>query len=940
MRGVILLLVVAVSAVAQTPIWTHRYNGPGGAGEAAEAVCRDSFGNTYAAGGNEEQIIVVSVTPEGNERWHYHYSGLGWYNYAWVITCDPGGNVYVAGDIGIDEDRSDFGVIALTSSGSFRWDYHCNGTNGEYAEALSIKLGPDGNIYVCGFTSDEMSDYDMTVVSLTPGGTERWRWDYDAGFYDMDKAYDLAIGPDSNIYICGTSRGSDTTYLDLTVASLTLDGRERWVSRYMPPSGGYDVASAIAIGPDNRLYVAGASQPVIFEYQWCVACFDTDGSLVWVFEKEPNPGYNTANDIAIAAGRVFACGRLAATDSSEDLAVVCVDTSGNEMWTWTYDGPAHLTDLGYRLVVDSTGSSTVAGTSYGGDLTCDMVCANLTPSDHLRWLYRSSNPVPGFDAALDLVQAPAGGIHCAGSLSDTIRSEDIALVRLDANGSPLWTFVYDSGAHPGSDGAWCAAVAPDGTSCIAGSAHWGLNYGDFALISLDPAGNQRWQYHLNGTGGVHDLAYSVVHGNDGNWYAAGYTSAPTSGQLFTVVSTDNSGQERWIWNHGQAGSWNSANWIAAKGNRIYACGGTEDSLTYDYAFTVVSLSQTGTLEWLFRLPNQPWGGGFAWAVSPVPDGSVWATGRWMTPNYEYCQIVVRLTPTGILADTWLLDPPHGNYGLGLLVAPGPDGNIYVCGFDEDSLGDWFTVASFTPACSLRWLYIAPEPGIATSIAFGQDSTVYVSGTLFDPATMWDLAVVALRPDGTRLWKRCFDGELWDIAYSVAVGEDSSIYVAGVLYNPDDKQDFTLACAAPDGSERWVYRTRGDVNEGNCAYWVTPAPDNTVLVTGNVTSRGTWSDMFAALFSSSTAVTENPAGAASRWLVPSHCRSALAIRIPRFTEPVTIRLLDVSGRVRYQQHVPALQTRISIDTRSLPAGTYFVRLETPQRVMTGRTLRLD
>lgn len=939
MRSIMLCLLLGLPLAAQTPIWTHCYNGPGGAWEAAEAVCRDSSGNIYLAGGDEERIIVVSVTPEGTERWHYHYSGYDGYNSAWAITCDPAGNVYVAGSIGVDADRSDFGVIALSSTGAFRWDYHCNGTNGWDAGALVIELGPDGNIYACGYTEDEEDFRDITVVSLTPAGSERWRWDYDAGFHDLDEAYDLAIGLDSNVYICGTSRGSDTTYLDLTVLSLTLDGHERWINRYMPPSGGYDVAQAIAIGTDNRVYVAGATQPVIGEYQWCVACFDSAGSLVWVFEKQPYPGYNMAQDIGFAAGRLFSCGTLATADHLEDMAVVCIDTTGHEVWTWTYDGSAHLADIGWRLIVDSTGSATVAGMSYTGQMAHDMVCASLTPGGSRRWLFRSSNPVPGLDAALSLTPAPAGGVYCVGIITDSIRAGDFALIRFDANGSPLWTFTYDSGVNSGADGAWCAAVAPDGTSCIAGSAHWGSGYQDFALVSLDPAGTQRWQYHLNGAGGTNDIAYSVAYGDDGNWYAAGHAQGADNNLLFTVVSVDNSGQERWVWHYGLPETYSFANWVAVGDNRIYACGSTSDSL-YDHAFTVTSFTQAGSLNWLFRLPNQPWGGGFAFAVSPTPDGSIWATGRWTTPSLDDCQAVVKLTANGTLADTWVLDPPYPNYGLGIFVAPGPDGNIYVCGFDEDSLADWFTVASFTPSCSLRWLYIAPEPGIATSIAFGEDSTIYVSGSLFDPATFWDLAIVALTPEGNRLWKRSLDGGLWDIAYSIAVGEDSSIYAAGVLYSLDDKEDFTLACLAPDGSERWVYRTRGSLNQGNCAYWATPGLTNTVLVTGAIHNRGTWDDMFTALFSSTAAIAEIPADIEYRWLVPSHCRSVLAVRVPRLAGPATIRLFDVTGRIQHEERIPALQTRLNIDTRSLPAGSYFVRLEAPDRVLTGRTLKFD
>ncbi|MBM3315117.1 hypothetical protein FJY71_04655, partial [candidate division WOR-3 bacterium] len=63
MLRVAMLLVLALPLFAQTPAWTHRYNGPGGAGEAAEAACSDAAGNVFLAGGDEERMTIISVAP-------------------------------------------------------------------------------------------------------------------------------------------------------------------------------------------------------------------------------------------------------------------------------------------------------------------------------------------------------------------------------------------------------------------------------------------------------------------------------------------------------------------------------------------------------------------------------------------------------------------------------------------------------------------------------------------------------------------------------------------------------------------------------------------------------------------------------------------------------------------------------------------------------------
>lgn len=273
--------VVSLSASGEER-WVYSYDGPEKGSDRARSVAIGTDGNLYVAGFRDasglerntvDDLVVISLTSSGAQRWIYCHDGPARSS---SIAVGPDGNLYIAGRIkGI---YTDFTVISLTPLGSERWVYRYTGPGDFWDCANSIIIGTDDNVYAAGYSNGagDVGERDFTVVSLTSSGKERWVYRYNGPGNNLDEANSVAMGTDGNVYIAGYSTGIETDK-DLTVISLTPLGGERWVYRYNGPGNSWDMAECIAVGLDGSVYAAGTSWPPYVQYDFTVIKLSQSG---------------------------------------------------------------------------------------------------------------------------------------------------------------------------------------------------------------------------------------------------------------------------------------------------------------------------------------------------------------------------------------------------------------------------------------------------------------------------------------------------------------------------------------------------------------------------------------------------------------------------------------------------------------------------------------
>lgn len=252
---------------AGTVLWQNWSNFSDGTDNYPYAMAlKDGFifitGATTNATGDHDFLTIKQSAVTGDTIWTRTYNGLsGGNDEANDIFADDLGNVYVTGksqQSGVFS-TTDYLTIKYDSSGTELWTTVYDGLSSSFDAAVSVAVDDSGNVFVTGYSHEGGTGYDFTTVKYNGSGVVQWVKHYDDG--DEDKASDLALDKNGNIYVTGYSKVIGGTYTQYTTIMYNNDGTQEWVMHYNGPvSAGIDEASAMAIDGSSNVYVTGKSE--------------------------------------------------------------------------------------------------------------------------------------------------------------------------------------------------------------------------------------------------------------------------------------------------------------------------------------------------------------------------------------------------------------------------------------------------------------------------------------------------------------------------------------------------------------------------------------------------------------------------------------------------------------------------------------------------------
>jgi uncharacterized delta-60 repeat protein len=246
--------------------WVSRYNGPGNTQDRVAGLAIDGEGNVYVAGSsgegseNRSDYVTIKYSSSGAQQWTARYTNF--WDYATAIAVDASANVYVTGYSYGFGTGYDYVTVKYSTRGIQKWVERFNGPGTSDDFAYAIEVDPSGNVIVTGdafFEIDHGSDYG--TVKYSPSGVLQWVRRHDGPGNAVDIAYALAVDETGNVYVTGSSRGSDLVD-DFGTVKYNASGDELCVVRYGTEGETYYIASAIALDQSGGVYVTGYSSRV------------------------------------------------------------------------------------------------------------------------------------------------------------------------------------------------------------------------------------------------------------------------------------------------------------------------------------------------------------------------------------------------------------------------------------------------------------------------------------------------------------------------------------------------------------------------------------------------------------------------------------------------------------------------------------------------------
>ncbi|WP_066758616.1 S8 family serine peptidase [Crocinitomix algicola] len=301
----------------------------------------------------------------GNLDWSYTWNGTGGGNdIPTTVELDGSGNVYVAGGSEALGGFGDYGVIKLSSTGTFQWAAYYDYTS---LHDAATKIVINSQIVVTGISASGIGDWDLATIKLNPatgaiGSTNRT----DIAGATMVEASDMVTDSLSNMYITGYAEIAGNK----NVQTIKLDSNltEVWIKNY---SGTFDdEGKDLAVDVYGNVYVTGYTGKSAGLFKALTIKYDASGNEIWVkeFGNIENSVEGRAEKIALNdSGEVFITGTIADQGNISSFFFTQYSADGLVLLSTEYNSLG-LGDTAYNIhvVADSvyiTGLSHYVGTT-------------------------------------------------------------------------------------------------------------------------------------------------------------------------------------------------------------------------------------------------------------------------------------------------------------------------------------------------------------------------------------------------------------------------------------------------------------------------------------------------------------------------------------------------------------------------------------------------
>lgn len=326
----------------------------------------------------------------------------------YAVAVDLNGNFFVTGYFSgtivfgattlTSQGKMDVFVTKMAPSGSFLWAKQAGGV--ETDRGFDVTTDSEGSAYIAGvfmpvasfgsYTLSYKTGQNMNgfLAKIDKHGTFLWVRSIDGESTDLGRG--VALHPNHGVFITGNYNNfpnssvtiGSNTYSSpggsgLFVAALKTDGTWRWSTS--AESKGFTTGQKIIAAEDGSSFLIGHFENFVSfgtttlsvrgGRDVFVAKLDANGAWSWVEQagsSQADLGYDLALD---SLGHLYITGSftdvaefgtfILTSQGNEDIFVAKLTPQGK--WVWAVRAGSKMSDTGYSIVVDSSGTAHVAG---------------------------------------------------------------------------------------------------------------------------------------------------------------------------------------------------------------------------------------------------------------------------------------------------------------------------------------------------------------------------------------------------------------------------------------------------------------------------------------------------------------------------------------------------------------------------------------------------
>ena len=350
-----------------------------------------------------------------------------------------------------------------------------------------VRQTVDGGYVLAGLTDDYYGPFDAQyyLVKVDQFGDTLWSRKYGGDSYE--EAHCVDVTSDGGYILAGDTYSYGAGHADFYLVKTDALGDTLWTSVHGSP--GFDKARSVQQTTDGGYIVGGWISPEGLNPDVYLVKTDEYGDVVWTrtYGGSAND-YGRSVRQTTDGGYVIAGGTYSFGAGGWDVYLVKTDSSGDTLWTRTYDGD------------NRDGARSVEQTADGGYILAGY--ANYVfnpPYEHYSDLFlvkTDSNGTAEWSRMFSwgqeqrghsVLQSGDGGYVVAGYfIAEMFGAVHFYVMKTDDRGTPMWVRTYGG---DGSGAANSIVESADGGYAAGGGAYsFGAGRGDAYLVRIDESG--------------------------------------------------------------------------------------------------------------------------------------------------------------------------------------------------------------------------------------------------------------------------------------------------------------------------------------------------------------------------------------------------------------------------------------------------------------------
>ncbi len=698
--------------------WVYRYSPTGGGDSRGNSITVDPNGNVYVAGwfdgpSSSQDWLVIKFNPSGTVQWtDIKNSALSGTDECNKIIIDAIGNPVACGYMynSVANGYVNAYVKKYNAAGVMIWeDYYTNPVINYTDNAVDLKENSVGDIIVVGETTNATGfNRDPFVISYSPLGVRNYTLIVpDSGSNDVS-VMDMDLDNNNNIYF------TSYDFNNILVSKVNSSGVFQW-KRFWRGSipFSYDVSFSIGLDANGNAYTTGRGiypGPPYYGNggtdNLVIAKFGTNGDSLWTYRTLLTGTASMGFALAVRDNKVYAGGFATDTaEVNENLLTVVVDTAGQLLNQWTYNGVGEAITLGQFVCSDANNNiycaATVNRQYYHG---YDIAVVKYNSAGTLLWesIYTSpgwkNDTITAF--RLDHLGQPIISLSTDTNANNS--GYQLSLLKMDVDGHFIDTAVYTSTI--GSNSFASDMIIGNSNDIYLASKS---NDGRGLLMHCDSNLNVTWSATIDSTLFTPSEINQLALFNNGDVGLAGYIQSGPGNMWYGVLQRyDSTGARLWNIPVDSANVADNAKGLAINAADEVAVTGSSGTTAFTCKY-----DNTGTLLWR-KINNTNTSSEFGVKCGFLSNGSVVTLSRGWTGFVAQYQTSLFDSNTGSLLWTKIYNQTASDREPKKLLVD-PNNRIVTAGWEINvgSTNADYSLVGYTPTGTQLFANKYTSPGL-------------------------------------------------------------------------------------------------------------------------------------------------------------------------------------------------------------------------------------